>query len=124
MTMARDCMHGESTLRRVISSRELSRTRASVVAFDIEGLLLGSTSVGDKAETSLVAGPVSDAIKIVGDGGLVVGGRNREDLLQLEGFIVATAVLAELDDELSAEGLIEAVEKLGYEWSVRSSFDL
>lgn len=94
------------------------------MAFDIEGLLLGSTSVGDKAETSLVAGPVSDAIKIVGDGGLVVGGRNREDLLQLEGFIVATAVLAELDDELSAEGLIEAVEKLGYEWSVRSSFDL
>lgn len=94
------------------------------MAFDFEGRLLGSTSEGDEAEASLVAGPVNDAIKIVGDGGLVLGGRNREDLLQVHGFIVGTAILAELEDELSAEGLIEAVEKLGHEWGIRSSFDL
>lgn len=94
------------------------------MAFDFQGRLMGSISDGDGAEASLVAGPVNDAIKIVGDGGLVVGGRNREDLLQVEGFIVSTAILAELEDGLSAEGLIEAVEELGHEWSVRSSFDL
>ena len=71
----------------------------------------------------LVAGPVSDALKVVGEEGLVVGERKRDEMLQLEGFIVATSILGRVAGKVSPNELIEAIERLGHEWSVRSSFD-
>ena len=99
----------------------ISRLRDSLVgdrvAFDERGELLEADVHASSSPATLLVGPVTDAVKRR-DGDAVVS-LDRDAVWAVAGIILDREVLERLDeDEIGAEELLDAVERLGYTWQV------
>lgn len=66
----------------------------------------------------LIAGTVTDAVKVVTDD-LVLGSLDRDSLWSIQGFRLALEVLHALEDEVSdPQSLVDAVAAAGFAWQV------
>lgn len=66
---------------------------------------------------SLLVSKVTDAVKRVGDDGLVEGSVDRDQLWALQGFLLNRVVLAKLEGKpMDAVTLLETIPRIGIGW--------
>ena len=70
----------------------------------------------------MLVSPVTEAIKLVGDDGLVAQSMDREGMWSVDAIALSRAVLDRLDDgDMSVEDLLAAVREAGFEWQISPS---
>lgn len=91
---------------------------SGLAVFDADGRKVGWSTVAVAPATLLVR-DVADALRVVGEGGLVEDEVDRDTVWQVEAFALSGEVVDALEGEFgSAVALYEAVVALGYDWEV------
>lgn len=66
--------------------------------------------------------PVSDALKRVGDTGMVEGSVDRDQVWAAYEFVVSAEIVDGLDEDIATiDDFYESVEAMGYEWEISPS---
>jgi hypothetical protein len=104
----------------VISIPALTRSlHGDRVAFDEHGDLLEMDIPDGFGPATLVVSEVTDALKSVDDTGLVSRSVDRGAMWVVDAIVVSRIVLTSLEpDELTIEGLLEAVRRAGFDWQI------
>lgn len=107
---------------------EIGRLRGEVsdgrAAFDVNGAPLAHEPRLGQSPAALLVVPVTDALKQITDEGMIVSSIERDSVVEVVGFSLASEVLAVLPDEVSdGAGLLQAVENVGFEWLISPTSD-
>lgn len=101
------------------------RLHEDVVIFDKHGDVVQRVIPEDSGPAALLVSPVTDAIKLVGDDGLIEESLDRDGMWSVDAIALSRAVLERLDDrDMSVEDLLVAVREAGFQWQVSPSDDL
>lgn len=77
----------------------------------------------DVGPAAVLVSEITDALKTVSDEGLVVDAPRREEVWQVEAFVLNRVVIEALDPDVDnlaiPQGLLTAVEELGFGWQVK-----
>ncbi len=105
----------------MLSSASLSQLidpATRIAVFDAEGGAVGRR-VAATGPAILLVTDVADALRVVGEDGLIEGEFDRDEVWQVEAFALAEEVVGRLDGEFeSGADLYSAVVALGYVWEV------
>ena len=105
----------------ILALRKLVETGKPRVVVEAGGRVVDREDLPEVGSAALITGPLTDAVKAV-EGGLVQESLDRDSLWSIEGFVLSGEVLMALDEGLTtAEELISAVTRAGFEWQLISS---
>lgn len=90
------------------------------VVFDRHGNPVGTGVPGDVGPAALLVSDVTEALKRVDGGGMVVESVDRRSMWALEAIVLNRIVLRRLaEEDVSVEGLMVAVRAAGFAWQIR-----
>jgi hypothetical protein len=111
---------GEATLPAVISLADLrSLIDGNWVAFDVEGRTVEYKVPKDIGPAALSVSSVTDALKVVGEDGNLVGSVDKASYWSVDAIVLNVVVLDRLHgSSYTAEDLIEEVRSVGFSWQI------